>query len=119
MYDELIRKLDDYPNLRKCVKHFYETNGQAEHDGYLPNLIVWIRQVLDEVGEDAAERFSMPQEVAEDFWSWGHNSRWANTFWFWLHAHFFGCVEECIELAEDAGDYDVEKYFQQTQKDEK
>ena len=110
-YENLLKELDKYPNLKGAVEHFYNTDGQPEHKDKLPNLIVWIRQVLDLAGEDAAEYFEMPEETAEDFYSWGHNSRWSNTFWLFLENHFNWCVGLCIDLADEYGDYDIEKYM--------
>jgi hypothetical protein len=113
-YENLLKELDKYPNLKGAVEHFYDNNGKPEHEGCLPNLIVWIRKVLDIAGEDAAKFFEMSEETAEDFYSWGHNSRWANTFWCFLERHFNWCIGLCIELAERYGDYDIEKYMNET-----
>ena len=110
-YENLLKELEKYPHLKAAVEHFYDTDGKPEHEYKLPNLIVWIRQMLDKSGEEAAEYFDMPEETREDFWSWGHNSRWSNTFWCYLERHFCWCVGICIDLAEEYGDFDVESYM--------
>ena len=110
-YENLLKELEKYPNLKQAVEHFYDTDGKPEHEGCLPNLIVWIRCMCDECMNDAADFFEMPEEIKEDFWSWGHNSRWSNTFWSYLSRNFCYCVDRCIELAEDGGDFDVEEYM--------
>lgn len=110
-YKNLLKELEQYPNLRKAVEHFYDTDGEPEHEGKLPNLIVWIRQVLENESEDAAEYFEMSERQAEDFYSWGHNSRWGNTFYAFLCEHFNYCVAVCMNMADEYGDFDVEKYM--------
>lgn len=110
-YENLLKELEQYPNLKQAVEHFYDTDGKPEHERCLPNLIVWIRCVLDKANEDAAEYFDMPENAKEEFWSWGHNSRWDNTFWWYLDRHFCWCVGLCIDLANEYGDFDVEKYM--------
>lgn len=117
-YENLLKELDKYPNLKKAVEHFYDTDGKPEHEGCLPNLIVWIRVVLDKYkSEDAAEYFDMPEKSKEEFWSWGHNSRWSNTFWCYLDNHFCWCVGLCIDLANEYGDFDVEEYMNKPMED--
>lgn len=113
-YENLLKELDQYPNLKGAVEHFYNTDGQPEHEGKLPNLIVWIRQVLENESDDAPEYFEMSERQTEDFYSWGHNSRWSNTFWVFLENHFNWCVALCIDLAREYGDYDIEKYMNET-----
>ena len=117
VYVQLLDKLNKYPNLTKAVKHYEDTDGDSEHEGYLPNLIVWIRQVLP-IDIDPAEYFEMDDETAEDFYSWGHNSRWNHTFRDWLDSGFEFCVEKCIDLAEEYGDYDIEAYMTRKKEDE-
>ena len=112
LYESYLEDLAKYPHLWKAVQHFYQNDGRPEHIGHLPNLIVWIRHFVENE-EDVAQRFDMPEEVAEDFYGWGHNSRWANTFWWWTRLHFFGVVVNCLDIAETHGDFDVEQYMQE------
>lgn len=112
-YENLLKELEQYPNLKKAVEHFYDTDGKAEYEGCLPNLIVWIRCQLKDV--DMTEFFTeMSEETKEDFWSWGHNSRWGNTFYAFLCEHFNYCVAVCMNMAEEYGDFDVEKHMIET-----
>lgn len=115
-YEEQLKELEKYPHLKKAVEHYYETGGQPEHEHCLPNLIVWIRHNIEDECCDLepAEFFGMDEETKEDFWSWGHNSRWSNTFWSYLDKHFNYCVEQCMELACVMEDFDVEKYMNET-----
>ena len=107
-YHKMLKDLDKYPHLKKAVEHFYDTDGQAEELGLLPNLIIWIRNTIPD-SVDPAEFFGMDNDTAEDFYSWGHNSRWANTFWTYLQTHFDWCVACCLDLADQYGDFDVEQ----------
>jgi len=110
VYIQLLDELDKYPHLTEAVKHYEDTDGDSEHKGCLPNLIVWIRQVLP-LDIDPAEYFEMDDETAEDFYSWGHNSRWNHTFRDVLESDFEFCVRKCIDLAKEYGDYDIETYM--------
>lgn len=115
-YENIISELESntkYRHLYKAVKHYWETEGKPEHDLCLPNLIVWIRQVVPDT-VDIPDYFEMGERVKEDFYSWGHNSRWSNTFWSFLNDHFCWCVALCMDLADEYGDYDVETYIQST-----
>ena len=107
--------ISKYPNLERYYKHFEETNGKSErNDNGFPNFIIWIRLVVEpEEGEwtDPAKFFELDDDDAEDFNSWGHNSRWAHVFLpFALHNMEF-VKEKCIELAEKHGDPNVEEYL--------
>ena len=107
--------ISKYPNLERYYRHFEETNGKSErNDDSFPNLIVWIRLVVEpEDGEwtDPAQFFELDEDDAEDFHSWGHNSRWAHVFLpFALH-NMDLVKEKCIELAERFGDPNVEEYL--------
>ena len=112
-YENLLKELEQYPNLKKAVESYYNNDGKPEKEGRLPNLIVWIRVMCDNCMSDATDFFEMSEDEKEDFWSWGHNSRWSNTFWSYLDRNFCYCVDRCMELAYDGGDLDVEQYIQE------
>lgn len=77
--NKLRKELTKYKYLNQYVKYFDEHNGQSEDDDYLPKLVVYFRRVLEDK-VDLQEFFGWDNDTAEDFYSWGHNSRWANTF---------------------------------------
>lgn len=67
--------LDSYVKL-------YES-GSELGGRYLPKLIIYFREVFDKIGltdDGVPEFFGWDENTAEDFWSWGHNSRWSHTF---------------------------------------
>lgn len=71
--------LDSYVELYK--------QGTERPSRYLPKLIIYFRQALEQLGIDdnmVPDFFGWDEETAEDFWSWGHNSRWNFTFNFYL-----------------------------------
>ena len=107
--------ISKYPNLERYYKHFEESYGKSErHDDSFPNLIIWIRLVVEpEEGEwtDVAQFFELDEDDAEDFYSWGHNSRWANVFLPFALNNMDLVKEKCIELAEKHGDPNVEEYL--------
>ena len=109
--------ISKYPNLERYYKHFEETNGQSErHDDSFPNLIIWIRLVVEPEDEgkewtDVAQFFGFDEDDSEDFHSWGHNSRWAHVFFPFALNNLDLVKDKCIELAEKHGDPNVEEYL--------
>jgi len=117
--------IKDYPNLYDYYDHYIKTNGAREHEGCFPNLIIWIREALEENQYEVTSLFDMTKEDEEEFWSWGHNSRWNYVFAPMIYQYLIDgdentrdwCVSVLLNIAEDYGDPDVEKkYF--TKKDE-
>ena len=75
--------LSEFPNLERYFNHFVETDGSPEMQDCLPNLIIWIRLIVEpHEGKwiDPMTFFGLDDEDAEDFYTWGHNSRWKNVF---------------------------------------
>lgn len=107
MDESLVLELDKYPHLRTYFTRYVESDGASENPNYLPCLIVWIRMAMDAAGTDPAAFFEMDEETAEDFYSWGHNSRWNNTFRSYLDSDYEFALRKCIELAQDYGDPEV------------
>ena len=107
--------ISKYPNLERYYKHFEETNGKSErNDDSFPNFIIWIRLVVEpEEGEWTSPPafFEFDEEDAEEFYSWGHNSRWAHVFLPFAIHNMELVKEKCIELAEKHGDPNVEEYL--------
>ena len=112
-------KIQKYANLAKYFEHYLDTHGKAEHVNCLPNLIIWIREVLDNDSQRAADLFNMTDEEREDFYSWGSNSRWNHTFRDCLDLMIDQDVDEnttvvpdiLMSLAEEEGDPDIEAKF--------
>lgn len=76
--DNLTRKtykrMQQYPNLEKVVNDFIKNDGQNPKRGYLTDLTVYIRRLnIDEPGV-----FHWDAITEDEFYSWGHNSRYAN-----------------------------------------
>lgn len=101
-----LKKLDQYPFLKQYVEHYKNTDGESEDPIKLPKLIVWIRMVIPD-DKDPASLFRMNNEFTEDFYSWGSNSRWANTFHTYLTFYFKRCIRICLDLADEYGDREV------------
>ena len=86
MRKETLEKLKDYPNLKRYASYF-EKNKDSEEAGFLPYIVIWFRDLFKEadIGDELVPiLFEMDDEVAEDFWSWGHNSRYSNVFSWWI-----------------------------------
>lgn len=106
--------LSKFPNLERYFKHFEETKGLPEMQDCLPNLIIWIRLIVElQEGEriDPMRFFGLDDEDAVDFYSWGHSSRWKNVFWSYALNELEHVKEKCLELANEHGDPSVEDYI--------
>lgn len=107
----LFKDLKKYKNLYKYAKYWL-LHKKAEHSNYLPNLIIWFREVLYRAGIDAIpEYFGWNSDMAEDFYLWGHNSRWTHTFCIYLEMKPEEALEYAIDLADEYGDPDIEEIY--------
>lgn len=113
-------RLQGFPILADAINEYIETNGSGEVPFKLPKFIYWFRGKIDvyyegdpnyitgwsdvepDVDEETGESFSIDWD--EDFWSWGHNSRWSNTFSAWVRENFSEMVTSAIEIAVEHGD---------------
>lgn len=102
-------QLENYPNLKKYVEHYIETNGEPENEGCISNLVYYFKLQCLNHNLNEAKVFKWDNRTYRDFYSWGHNSRWAHTFDSYLHNNFQDAVEIGINLAEKYGDIDVDK----------
>ena len=87
--NELQIRIDEYPELARCVRDFIVNNGQNPDPMYLTDLTVYIRNL----NVDEPVLFGWDEETAEDFYSWGHNSRYANVLEPMLYADLEGHVQ--------------------------
>lgn len=112
--------LKDYPKLEAAINEYIELNGGSKIPGNLPLFIYWLRckiekyfdgdpapvtgwaEVEDTCETEDGETFTLNWD--EDFWSWGHNSRWANTFASWVNDNFNDMVDTAIDIACEYGD---------------
>lgn len=127
MEKETLKKLKNYPNFKKYSKHYEKTRGDSEIAGFLPFVVIWFRDLFREAGINDGQVpivFEMDDETSEDFWSWGHNSRYANTFSWYLLSNLDFCVDIALQIIDNderlAGfDPDIEKKVKKEQKEEK
>ena len=102
-------QLENYPNLKKYVEHYAETNGKPEKEECISNLVYYFKLQCFNNDLDEEETFNWDNKTSEDFYSWGTNSRWANAFDNYLRYNFQDAVEIGIDLAKKYGDINVEK----------
>ena len=102
-------KLKNYPNLKRIVQSFIAHNGESEEQGCLAKFTYFFKLMClnNNLDEDAV--FGWNKETSEDFYSWGHNSRWIHTAQTYILSNFNQCVNVAIDLVEDYGDIDVDK----------
>lgn len=103
-----IQKLKQFPFLESYVKSYIENEGTAENIGCICRLTYFFKRMDIEHELDMQSLFDWDDDTTEDFYSWGHNSRWANTF----EGQMEGCLEDyvdvAIDLAETYGDIDLD-----------
>lgn len=113
----LFKDLKKHKNLYQYFKYWL-LNQCAEHDRYLPNLVIWFREIFDRAGiDDVPEYLGWDADMAEDFWSWGHNSRWNHTFSVWLECEPEDAMKCAIDLADEHGDPDIEEMYFKNKED--
>ena len=91
--DEIKQCLDKYPRLKECVEEYIELNGRSKKQGYLPKLVVYIR----DMGVNEPEFFGFDEEESEIFESWGSNSRYVHVFNPLLHDKLEEYLEAILE----------------------
>ena len=102
-------QLENYPNLKKYVEHYIETDGEPEDEGCISNLVCYFKLQCLNHNLNEAKTFKWDNKTSEDFYTWGTNSRWANTFDTYLYNNFQKLLKIGINLAEKYGDINVDK----------
>lgn len=100
-------QLKNFPVLNKAIQSFIKNKGESEEQGCIPHYTYFFKQKYLNNGIDPDEMFGWSEQISEDFWSWGSNSRWANTVTCHIHSKFKHCVDIAIDLAEQYGDLDL------------
>ena len=122
MKKETLKKIENFPNLKKYAIHFEKTEGDSEEAGFLPFIVIWFRRLFDKAGIDDGEvpmlfGYDEESDEAQDFWSWGHNSRYNHCFSEWVLADIDFAVNLALEIIENNNlgnfDPDVEKRIKQ------
>ena len=127
VYEKAIKdRLKMFSNLSRYVKHFEKTEGGNEKDSYLPYVVIWFRELLDKAGyeDDAPEVFGFDEDETEEFYSWGHNSRWNHVFATWLESNMDFALETAFDLIDgDKSLYDfdpnIEELVKQSEEERK
>lgn len=91
-------RLKKHPFLKQYVNSYIKNDGMSEIAGYLPYLVIWFRRMFEKCGiedDNIPDICGWDNDTAEEFWSWGHNSRWNNVFRTWLE----GGVEDPVRIA--------------------
>ena len=100
--------LNNYPNLKKALRDYIDNEGDSEQKGHIPKFVYFFKKMYMLHGIDLDALFDWPEDIAEDFWTWGSNSRWAHTGSMWIEDHLEECIELALELAEQYGDLDLD-----------
>ena len=108
--------MNKYKHLREYYEHWSDFNYEPEHSNCFPNLIIWFREAINNDYDEAARLLNMDDDEAEEFASWGSNSRWNHVArpimesWFECDRKSF--CDMLVSVADKYGDPDVEtKYF--------
>ena len=98
------KELDKYPHLKSYVESYKK--GECE-PSQISSLAYFFKRMCHDHDLDEQELFGWDDEIAEDFYSWGHNSRWANTFEWFLAENLDFCIDIAIELVKEYGDREI------------
>lgn len=113
--------MNKYKHLKQYYMDYLEHKGKAEHDGCFPNLIIWIREVMGDDQYKITEYLNMTEDAEEEFYSWGHNSRWSHVVEPMIYNMLIDDADPetklwlrdtLVDIADAYGDVDVEaRYF--------
>ena len=109
LYKDQEETLEQYPNLNKYVNSFIENEGYPEETGHISNLVYFFKRMCIDNNLNEEELFQWTKEEADDFYTWGHNSRWANMFAYYLECNFNKCISIALALAKRYGDINLGK----------
>ena len=128
MRKSTIEKLKNYPNLKKYARFFEKTEGDSEEEGFLPFVVIWFRQLFEKAGIDDGQvpmlfGYDEESDEAQDFWSWGHNSRYNHNFSNWVLADIDFAVDVALQIIDNnpklkGFDADVEKRVKKEKEEE-
>jgi len=107
LYKRQQEALEQYPHLKQYVEKFIKNNGRSDRPGYLSDLVFYFRCMIEGNDLDEDEVFGWDKHTSEDFYSWGSNSRWANTADYYIYSHFNKCIDIILQLAENYGDINL------------
>ena len=86
------QRLELYPKLKKCVESFIGLEGNSDRPDQIPDLIYYIK-CMD---MNEPNLFKWDKETTEEFYSWGHNSRYVHVLWPLLINNFNEYIDEII-----------------------
>lgn len=102
-------RLKAYPVLEEAVNHFIKYRGEPEEKGCIAHYTYFFKQKYLDNNVDPDEMFGWSNATSEDFWSWGSNSRWANTVACYIQSKFSKCLDIALDLADNYGDLNLTK----------
>jgi hypothetical protein len=100
--------MNKYKHLTEYISSYKANGGASEKPPYLPKLVVYFREALEDTVENIPDFFGWDDETAEDFFTWGRNSRWAHTFNRMLGEHLPEYVDLLVDFMEETGTKDIE-----------
>jgi hypothetical protein len=85
-------RLENYPKLKKCVELFIGLEGNSDRPDQIPDLIYYIKcmHMIE------PRVFEWDDETTEEFYSWGHNSRYVHVLWPLLINHFNEYIDKIL-----------------------
>lgn len=104
--------LNKHPNVQRYVADYIANEGMGPGGTRLPDLVIWFRETLEKNDIDIPDYFNWDDDWREDFYSWGHNSRWGNTFRCWLSVdELEQQLETIAKIADEFGDPNIEEMY--------
>lgn len=100
--------LKKYPYLKSYVESYIENEGSADEIGKITKLTYFFKIMFMRHDFNMQALFEWDDDTTEDFFNWGHNSRWANTFEGQMEGFLEGYVDAALYLADTYGDIDLD-----------
>lgn len=100
-----------FEHLSEYIHEYVKNDGSSTKPGHLPRLVIYFRMAFDKLGMHdgyVPEFFDWPDDIAEDFGTWGHNSRWNHTFSMMLYDNLDDYVDRLKSAMVDGEVYDFE-----------
>jgi len=94
--EENKKRLENFPVLKRAIEEYIVNDGLATVPGYIPNLIYYIKLLnLDE-----PSFFDWDEHDTEEFYSWGHNSRYVHVLQPNVYCNFNDYLERILNYLE-------------------
>lgn len=102
---DLPKKMEKFPNLRRYIRGF----GRYKGSDHIEKLTFFFKYLVNTYDLNVQEITGWDDDMMEEFYSWGGNSRWFRIFEPDMSNYPELYIPKAIELADKYGDINVEE----------